>query len=196
MGRARWWLKTGYDNELSRFRYDVVLDVGRKQDAVTPTQWVSWDGAGQWVAAVRNALVTGDGVGLRGIRDGRVAAAVTAVQRLADASEQATVEDLRRACTDTADDAMTGVQMLADACGVEVVWMDGGAPGVYDVMLHPAWMPGAEVPTASVEWRRYTNTPAQRLNDLELATRVCDGLRRQLPEYMVPAAVMVVERGR
>src|SRR5262249_56609722 len=53
VGRVERWLKAGaYDNELSRFRYDVVMEMGEKQEALEPERWVEWDAEGNSREAV------------------------------------------------------------------------------------------------------------------------------------------------
>src|SRR5262249_14800120 len=57
VGRVEWWLKSGaYDNELSKFRYDVVMEMGERQEALEPERWVEWDEEGSWREEVEEAL--------------------------------------------------------------------------------------------------------------------------------------------
>src|SRR5262249_25463849 len=61
LARAEVSLKSGtYDNELSRFRYDVVLTLGPHQRVAEPDEWISWDAGGEWRAAVDAALRSGN----------------------------------------------------------------------------------------------------------------------------------------
>lgn len=49
LGRVETSLKPGaYDNELSRFRYDVLISVGDKVEVAPPERWVQWDKEGRW----------------------------------------------------------------------------------------------------------------------------------------------------
>ena len=85
VGRVETSLKAGsYDNELSRFRYDVTMGLGEKEAVVAPERWLSWDEAGAWRQRLEEALALQPGlaVGVRGIRDRRVAGAVEAVRLL------------------------------------------------------------------------------------------------------------------
>ena len=53
LGRVEVALKRGdYDNELSRFRYDVTLGIGPKEQVAEPERWVEWDEAGAWQRAI------------------------------------------------------------------------------------------------------------------------------------------------
>src|SRR5262249_20186583 len=79
VGRVRSRLKEGdYDNELSRFLYEVTIGLGAKEEVAPPLRWIDWDGAGHWKSELKRELAIegGHSVGLRGFRDGRVAAAV------------------------------------------------------------------------------------------------------------------------
>src|SRR5262249_62073044 len=81
VGRADVALKAGaYDNELSRFRYDVTLKLGEKETVEAPARWLAWDAAGRWREDLAEALAQEPeaAVGLRGLRDRRVAPAGTA----------------------------------------------------------------------------------------------------------------------
>src|SRR5262249_57162855 len=75
VGRVERWLKSGaYDNELSRFRYDVVMEMGEKQEALEPERRVNWDEEGNWREEVEEALgqepgMAGGGGGDRGGRE-------------------------------------------------------------------------------------------------------------------------------
>ena len=37
-----------YDNELSRFRYDVWLAIGERRIVAPPSLWLDWDVGGRW----------------------------------------------------------------------------------------------------------------------------------------------------
>src|SRR5262249_5396616 len=73
-------------------------------------------------------------------------------------------------------------------------WQGFGADGVYDVIFSPRWgeiSGAAEEPRAF--YRRYGNTPTRGRGDRELGRELLDHLRRSLPDYMVPAAIVGLE---
>src|SRR5258708_9814916 len=79
VGRVKSGLKRGeYDNELSRFRYDVVLEMGEKEEIAEPDGWVDWDEEGAWRGRLGGvpALRPEAGVRGRGVAGGRRAGAV------------------------------------------------------------------------------------------------------------------------
>src|SRR5262249_5137524 len=72
------------DKQVSRFRYDVTISLGAKEEVASPSKWVMWNEAGQWETELEQELARDDGqaVGVRGVRDARAARAVAAVQLL------------------------------------------------------------------------------------------------------------------
>ena len=136
VGRVGSWLKSGaYDNELSRFRYDVVMRLGGKEVVTEPEQWVKWDETGCWREAVEQRLKEepGRAVGLRGIRDGRVAGALEAVRLLNSVVDGVrNVGQLRAACAEISGEDPDAVMQLARRLGVSFCWRNFGAEGLYD----------------------------------------------------------------
>jgi pristinamycin I synthase-3/4 len=64
LGRVETSLKAGsYDNELSRFRYDVTMGLGEKEAVVAPERWLSWDEAGAWRQRLEETLAAWVGGG-------------------------------------------------------------------------------------------------------------------------------------
>ena len=196
VGRVERWLKTGYDNELSRFRYDVLLGVGAKAEVAAPAEWVAWDAGGRWQAAVRRRLAAAPeaAVGVRGLRDARVVGAVAVERRLAAAAADAwTVDQLRALGQRQAGEDPGAVTQLAEQLGVGLSWQGSGAGGVYDGIFNPQWTAVRAAPAVTAV-AQYANTPAQVLDDVELGQVLREALRTQLPEQMIPAVILSVER--
>ena len=196
VGRVERWLKTGYDNELSRFRYDVLLGVGAKAEVAAPAEWVAWDAGGRWQAAVRRRLAAAPeaAVGVRGLRDARVVGAVAVERRLAAAAADAwTVDQLRALGQRQAGEDPGAVTQLAEQLGVGLSWQGSGAGGVYDGIFNPQWTAVRAAPAVTAV-AQYANTPAQVLDDVELGQVLREALRTQLPEQMIPAVILSVEQ--
>ncbi|HEV2726986.1 MAG TPA: methyltransferase domain-containing protein, partial [Solirubrobacterales bacterium] len=199
VGAAEAALKRGaYDNELSRFRYDVTLRVGGGKRAVAePGRWVEWGAGGAWRQEVAEALGRdrGEAVGVRGVRDARAAAAVAAARLLrADEGGPTTAVGLREAAAQAAGEDPDEVLRLAARLGVEVSWRGFGSDGVYDAVFNPRWEgveAAAEAPPG--DYSRYANSPARGSGEAELGRRLQQELRERLPEYMVPGAVVVLD---
>jgi len=194
LGRVEVALKAGgYDNELSRFRYDVVLRIGEKQVRAEPRWWVEWDEGGAWRMEVVRA---GASVGVRGIRDGRAAGAVEAARLLESGeTEIRDAAELWRACGKVRGEDPEAVYGLARALGVEVSWSGFGPSGVYEAVFGPEWQ-AAEAGVAEEAprswYRRFGNAPARVEGDVELGRKLQEWVRERLPEYMVPSAIVAL----
>jgi amino acid adenylation domain-containing protein len=195
LGRVEVQVKRGeYDNEVSRFRYDIVLHLDADAAATAPVvrEW-----SGEDAAALR-ALAPETGLALlvRGVPDARVREHVRALELISSVRGAATAGEVRALA-----DARTreGVQPEAlFALGEEMgraVEVRPGASGTLDVLFHPA----ADVARFPVQvdadrpWESYANDPqwGRRMRALVPALR--EAARARLPEYMVPGAFVVLE---
>src|SRR5215468_4185565 len=198
VGRGEKWLKAGaYDNELSRFRYDVVMEVGERQEALEPERWVEWDEEGSWREKVEEALGQEPGlaVGVRGIRDGRVASAVEAARILRNgSSEVKDAGELRAVCEGIGGEDPDEVMKLGRRLGARMIWRGFGADGLYEVVFNPCWknVEGLEEKGRGY-YRQYGNAPARRRGERELGRELREYLKERLPEYMMPVAIIGLE---
>lgn len=193
-GSADVALKAGaYDNELSRFRYDVTISVGQKKALAAPQQWIRWDAEGVWreELASRWHSGTGDATGVRGIPDGRVAGAVYAADVITDAGATFTsAGDLVKVCETKYGEDPDAVFTLAQSLGTTVAWGRFRSDGLYDVIFGPRWVPAtAKAPLPRSFYDAFTNAPARMLADAELSQTLRTHLKSSLPEYMVPPKI-------
>ena len=198
VGRVKSGLKKGdYDNELSRFRYNVVLEIGEKEEIAAPDRWVDWDEDGAWRVKLEEmlALRPESGVGVRGIRDARTAWAVEAVRLIdGEASDVSNAAQLKELCAKVSGEDPNAVMQWAAHLGVEYCWRGFGKDGIYEAIFNPHWQRReirTEPPRQS--YRRFGNSPARNMAEGGLGQVLRDNLRSKLPEYMVPATVMVLE---
>ena len=195
VGRSEVSLKAGaYDNELSRFRYDVTLTVGNPESLGPAQRWIAWDAAGVWRGALEAALASqpDQSVGVRGVRDARVAAAVEAV-RVLQAGTCADVEQMRAANRTKSGEDPDAVIRLARRLGVALSWQRFEADGIYDAVFNPSWQSRPALPDQPRrDYHRDANAPRDAAESTELGLTLKAFLQRSLPEYMVPAAVVVL----
>jgi amino acid adenylation domain-containing protein len=197
VGRVRIRPKTGgYDNELSRFRYDVTLHMGTKACLEGPERSLVWDEDGRWLHELQQILQNSSecSVALRGIRDRRVAPAFAAVQLLGRGDFVGNAGDLRAASAA----AVVGedpnlIMRLVSESGATLQWGGFTSDGTWDVIFNPRWQEKkAEKNLPPAYYRQYGNSPAQTAEDAKLAPELLDYLRRALPEYMVPSALVLI----
>ena len=83
---------------------------------------------------------------------------------------------------------------MGGALGVEYCWRGFGKDGIYEAIFNPRWQRRqihTETPPQS--YRRFGNSPARNMAERGLGQVLRDNLRSRLPEFMVPATVMVLE---
>nr|AQM37583.1 nonribosomal peptide synthetase [Myxococcus virescens] len=201
-----------YQNELTRFRYDVLLHM----DTVPAAADVAW-GPGNVSLSELRARLTQAGtrhVGLRGVRNARVEAALEALASVTDgaSAKPGAFEKLRRRVLDR--DATTpasepepgidpeALHQLAEELSFDVAldWSRGGADGAFDAVFTPAAKPTTE-PVALfgsapevVPGARRANDPLRSRVDRRMESELRKRAQANLPEYMVPASIMVIDR--
>jgi amino acid adenylation domain-containing protein len=207
--RAEVLLKRGRaDNELTRFRYDAVLHLDGGAVPAVP-EALDWRQTGLSLPALERRLAAAapPALALAGIPSARLAAETALVALLADpAWQERTAGELRQEVAERAARAGAvepeDLWQLADRLGYEatVTWSArGGADGCYDAVLgrQGAELPvSVQSPAAGVPdrpWREYANAPLEG----NLVRRLVPELRRfleaELPDYMVPSAIVLLD---
>ncbi|MBX9790192.1 MAG: amino acid adenylation domain-containing protein [Pirellulales bacterium] len=140
-------LKRGdYQNELNKFRYDVMLHVGLPEPVVEP-QWLDWQ-HGQWtVAAFRDVLASTQpaALGLRGVANARVwreaaAATVLATQPEGSVAQLRSPGNSQPPAIDPERFWELERELPYD---IQITW--GQTSGHYDVICRRHWTAGARV---------------------------------------------------
>ncbi|WP_078612810.1 non-ribosomal peptide synthetase [Streptomyces canus] len=184
-----------YDNELSRYRYDVVLHKrsDRPPLSLREVPRAAWGTEIPDLAALRERLARRDPGGLRlvGVPNARLAPEVAATRRVF--TPQAPPEP--DAPTDTVPEAF---HELGERLGhrTVVTWCGDGTRGELDVLFLPPEHTGALTDVclaAGAPPRPYTNRPSVVREAGRLSSALRAYLREKLPDHMVPAAVMVLE---
>ncbi|HET9183299.1 MAG TPA: amino acid adenylation domain-containing protein, partial [Candidatus Angelobacter sp.] len=197
LGRVKFLLKAGnYDNEVSRFRYDVMLRIGEREERVEPDRWISWDKEGGWKSQVEQELLGTPAlsIGLRDIPDSRVVKIAATVRTLANAAGETSIQELLDGVCEPSAEDLNEVMALAGRFGIELIWERFKADGIYTAIFRPRWHAAErtdDLPEA--RYGRLTNTPAKSLHDAELVRELKKYLGRKLPHYMVPQAIVVMQ---
>lgn len=193
-----------HHNELTRFRYDVVLRVGSEPRDVRPPVPMEWGSVGS-LANIRSMLLeTGpEAVVFRGIPDARVQQEIDAVEMLADLPASATAGALRAQLKARADAAAVDPEDIWAAADelsydAQIGWPTTNGLGRYDALLQrraPAGVPlvtrfATRQPVALRPWNSYANDPLTAISAETLAPVLRSFLARKLPEYMIPSAIV------
>ncbi len=207
--RAELCPKAGrYDNELSRFRYDVWLSAAEAGEPALRLQAaqrvIEWDAEGRWRAALQCALGEdaedtqraaglAQPVALRGVPDQRAAPALALWQALQaeGAEEGVDARALRLRSEAARGEDLDALLRLADARGIALAWSCGD-DGRWSALFAPRWQSVERTPP--LDAAPLANTPALAQAETELGAALLVHLRERLPAHMVPAAISVLPR--
>jgi amino acid adenylation domain-containing protein len=196
-------LKRGrHDNEMTRFRYDVVLHVGHCRDRPTPRE-CDWAEAESGLDGLRHRLQTEapDSLRVRRIPNARIAKDCRALEIL-KGNLSATMEQVRNRIDDEPARGIDpedvwdlGTEMSYE---VSITWSDDD--GYFDACFDRKTTCAAphEIPEASPrvvdrhELRRLANDPRVGLSARRLIPELRLHLKEKLPDYMVPNALWVM----
>jgi SAM-dependent methyltransferase len=200
---AEIFLKRGSNNELTRYRYDVLLHVDDPM-AYTSRQATDWQ-AGE---ATLEELLARFGkqqlaeVRLLNMPNSRVAADLAAVRSLWRADDRQLVRDIRG---QTAEHVNAGIDpeacwQLAETFGYDV--RVGGSPysveGRFDVALadrkRGIMRPSLQRPTVALSDAPVATDPMAAAYMQQLGLELGNLLRAQLPEAQLPAAVIALNK--
>ncbi|MFE5486109.1 amino acid adenylation domain-containing protein [Streptomyces sp. NPDC056527] len=198
-------LKRGHhSNELTDFRYEVVLHKrGAEPRSVRDATELLWQEAGG-LDAVRELLESTRPATLRvtGIPNRRVAAVVAAAHRIRTGSA-GRVADLGLDDRERPGIDPEAVHALAEQLGyrAKATWTDASEGDLFDVVLIEG---GTEQPfltdlflhkaTGGQSLHEQGNDPRAEDHGRKLALDVRRHAARQLPEHMVPAAVVLLDK--
>ena len=184
------------ENEMTRFRYDVVLQrAGGVQARVADVRTLALDRIS--VGAVRDALAD-EPAALRvvGLRNDRLVRERELVRLLADgAVTSESVSDLRsRLAAIAPGDHPDDLDNVDSRYEVTATWSAAGVDR-FDVLLRSKTsrlrIPAPVVDT-TLAWSAYANQPARR-DAKSLAPELRAHLRSTLPDHMVPTAFVILD---
>ncbi len=196
-------------NELTLFRYHVVINIGQSPAAKLPVEWRDWRREQFSVDLVKELLQREqpEVLGLTAVPNARLAAEVKTLAALDGEDRTLTVTDLRAKVISVNGEGIEPdeFRQLSDEVPyvVDLGWANHGADGAYDVVFRrreSTWAQLSErelelfpVPaTGSTRWSDYATHPLQRRLAHQLVPQLRNFLQDKLPEYMIPSAFMLL----
>ncbi|HEY9815189.1 MAG TPA: amino acid adenylation domain-containing protein [Candidatus Obscuribacterales bacterium] len=193
-------------NELTKFRYDVVLHIGKAAPAAE-VSWLDWQADLLTVSDLRQRLIETepDLVAIAHIPNARLSTEIATMQWLYQADPTNIPETIAEFQAALPTQAAAGVDpealwSLADSLPytVEICWETENLAGQYQVILRRR---GTDAETQVVNplktpplrpWRDYANAPLQAMLTHQLIPQLRHYLAEKLPDYMVPATYVML----
>jgi non-ribosomal peptide synthase protein (TIGR01720 family) len=189
-------------NELTKFRYDVVLHVEGQPPAEPSGDWQTWDWNSPAAALqlLRETLAKNPARhGLLSVPNARTAADAHLLSLMSSRPEHQTVAELRQALgrvEQGVEPEMLSALGRELGYSVELSWLNCDTEGRYDVLFCREGEVTAPFPAAESgprSWQEYANSPTEAVQGRNLAVELRDYLAGRLPEYLIPSAVVLVE---
>jgi amino acid adenylation domain-containing protein len=195
-------------NELTKFRYDVVLRVGDKFAEEETCRWIDWEEQELSLAAVRRMLLEEEPelLGLSHVPNARVAAEARVLKTLAGDHQLDNVAELRALLVE--ETGLNPQQFWAFSeelpYTTQVCWSEAEAGFHLDVLFRRKdsseagahKMNALTLPrnkAASQPWALYANNPLREISHEQLIPDLRGYLKERLPEYMIPSTFITLD---
>lgn len=195
-------------NEMTQFRYDVLLHIGTKPASPSQTHsviWLDWTQHQLSIVSLRHYLdeQQPEVLGITNVPNQRVVFAVNAVNHLTNTSIK-TVGRLRKLSgqnTSLAIDPQVFWDLETELpYRVDITWSFQAAHGNYDVVFirrdapRQVELPLLNSPNNLRSWESYSNYPLQAQFARQQIPHLRHYLKQKLPDYMQPAALVALEK--
>lgn len=202
--------KARHQNELSKFRYDVFLHVGKAHQAPAAPKEVQWEEETWNLAKVREVLSEEPEILVfRDIPNRRVREEQAAVDLLRSPSHPENVGELRKRLIPAREEGMDPEEFwqLGEDLSYDVfiTWASSGsndrmdvvfarehafsAPLSYEAILGGSGRDSRE----SKQWSYYANSPLQEKLFQQMLPQIRERVKEKLPEYMIPSAYLFLD---
>lgn len=193
-----------YQNEMTQYRYDVVLHKEAQTESPAELHWLDWRAEQLTLSKLRQILTQSapELLAIKNIGNVRVGCDVHAYELLDGMRTPQTVGDLQKSL-DAFQAAGADPEDLWELAGdlpyhVELSWASGSKSGSFDMVCRYRQSSDAAFANKALKWltrndgddcgkQAYANNPLQGRIYQATKTRLQGLLQEQLPGYMVPA---------
>jgi amino acid adenylation domain-containing protein/non-ribosomal peptide synthase protein (TIGR01720 family) len=200
-------LKRGrQQNELTAFRYDAILPISPAPQSSAEPPWLDWQQSGLTLMELRRTLIatTPALLGIAGVHNARLAPDIAALALLDAADGPATAGELRESLHAPGDASVDpeALWALGDELAYTVAISGSGAPGCFDAVLQRRALADHAAATLSAHraappddqpLRAYANDPLHEKLTSRLVPALRGHLKEKVPDYMIPAAFVLLE---
>ncbi|MCA1593880.1 MAG: phosphopantetheine-binding protein [Acidobacteria bacterium] len=198
-----------HHNELTQFRYDVILHVGNESSQGTEPEQMDWQMHGLTLAAVRRLLREREPEMLRFVHvpNARVLTHVKALELLTNEESLETAGQLREVLLEVENKGVDPEDLWALSqdlpYSVDISWANRYADGGFDVTFTHSSKAQAEsseqlrgsagITLRSEPWSHYATNPLRGAFARKLVPELKHFLSERLPEYMIPFTFVLME---
>jgi pristinamycin I synthase 3 and 4 len=203
-------------NELTKYRYDLLLHVGPQIDPISPEDEIDWQNKGMTPEGVWNLLEREKpfAKAIKNIPNSRLATDLRALEVLKSAEAPANVEGVKKLCHASPSGIdPESICTIHDQYEGTLFWSSDNVGGVFDVLFTRRRARVYETSHGAVSGRRVlprnvlsgdglvarepglcTNLPVRADVEGQLVPKLKAYLRERVPEYMVPSGFVVLDR--
>jgi amino acid adenylation domain-containing protein len=194
-------LKRGqYVNELTAFRYDVILEISGTQQRSQNDHAYDWRQENGGLERLKQFVDTSraDALTIRNLPNARVSKAVTALNVLRGDDESNSVAELRDVSRESAGIDPEQVWALGESLGyvADITWSEND-PGSFDVTFRrpniAATLDHKDRGDTYPAWEKYANNPIRSDQARKLEPELRKALAIKLPEHMVPSHFLILD---
>ncbi|MEK8016253.1 MAG: amino acid adenylation domain-containing protein [Candidatus Parabeggiatoa sp.] len=185
-------------NELTRFRYDVIIHLEKNSSLpVAQPLWLDWQKDNLTLSAIYQQLkeTKPEILGITRIPNARIWGDVQAMTLLASPDCPHTVGELRERIQVAGIEPDELWSLGADTLyAVNTNWSEDGTEGYYDALFQRQGSKSVidiMISSENADWNAYANNPMQEKESL--ISKLRNFLKKKLPDYMIPAAFVVLD---
>ena len=195
-----------HKNELTCFRYDVMLYVNTEPKSATHISWIDWQQHELTLNKLKELLenANGDPIGVKNAPNANVLDSVVAYELLSRPTKPSTVEALREKLHQHhLNHSVTPAALydLGTSLGyqVDTSWINTGGDGGFDAVFYrcsqeqPSCMFPMPICEDQQPWSEYATDPSWAKVARTLVPELRHFAEQNLPDYMVPSAFVLLD---